>query len=292
MTESYPPEDSPERPAWDDPTGPQAGSGPDEQMWPPGTAAPFRPDVTEDVPPAPVVPAEPAWSDPAAPDLAAATDPGAGFPAAPAAPAAPPPGMAETVVFTDPLAPLPATGEGAGPGGQAGSPSTAQQAKEQAAGVAQRGAEAGQRTADVARQQAGQVADEAKRQGISLLRQAQDELGQQAADGQSRLAERLRTLADELTSMADGSGHDGMAADLARQAASRLHTAGTWLGSRTPADVTAEVESFARRRPGAFIALAAAAGLAAGRLTRGLKDAGTDDSSASAGGWPGAGGQP
>jgi hypothetical protein len=215
----------------------------------------------------------------------------AGAPDGPWAPV-PPPGTEQTVVLTDPLTSLPSTGEGADLGGQAGSQSTAQQAKEQAAGVAQRGAEAGQRTADVARQQAGQVAGEAKRQGISLLRQAQDELGQQAADGQSRLAARLSTLADELASMADGSDHDGMAADLARQAASRLHTAGTWLGRRTPAEVTAEVESFARRRPGAFIALAAAAGLAAGRLTRGLKDAGADDAGAAPGSWPGAGGQP
>jgi hypothetical protein len=38
-----------------------------------------------------------------------------------------------------------------------------------------------------------------------------------------------------------------------------------------------EVQSFARRRPGVFVALAAAAGLAAGRLTRGVKSVGADD---------------
>ena len=38
-----------------------------------------------------------------------------------------------------------------------------------------------------------------------------------------------------------------------------------------------EVQSFARRRPGVFVALAAAAGLAAGRLTRGVMSADADD---------------
>jgi hypothetical protein len=37
-----------------------------------------------------------------------------------------------------------------------------------------------------------------------------------------------------------------------------------------------EVQSFARRRPGVFLALAAAAGLVAGRLTRGIKAASSD----------------
>jgi hypothetical protein len=34
-----------------------------------------------------------------------------------------------------------------------------------------------------------------------------------------------------------------------------------------------ELQSFARRRPGMFLAITAGAGLIAGRLTRGLKDA-------------------
>ncbi len=165
-----------------------------------------------------------------------------------------------------------------GPGDLAGAPqSTTDVVKDQAASVGQTGVQAGRQTAEVARQQAAEIAAETSRQARSLLRQAQDELEQQAADGQRRLADQLRSLGEELASMADGSGQDGMAADLARQTAGRLRQAGGWLGERKPADVTAEVESFARRRPGAFIALALGAGLAAGRLTRGMKDAAADD---------------
>jgi hypothetical protein len=83
-----------------------------------------------------------------------------------------------------------------------------------------------------------------------------------------------------------------MAAELTRQAASRLHGAASWLDSREPADLLEEVRSFARRRPGAFLLAAAATGLAAGRLTRGLA-AGSDGaagSNGSAGGNGGPGG--
>jgi hypothetical protein len=46
--------------------------------------------------------------------------------------------------------------------------------------------------------------------------------------------------------------------------------------------VVDEMQSFARRKPALFLALAAGAGLVAGRLTRGLKDASSDDSAATA----------
>ena len=145
--------------------------------------------------------------------------------------------------------------------------------------------------ADVAREQASGVAAEAGRQGRDLLRQAQNQLEEQAAQGQQRLAAGLLSLSDELSSMADGSTQGGAAADLARDAASRARDAGQWLGGRRPAQVVDEVQSFARRRPGVFLALAAAAGLVAGRLTRGIKAA-SSDGPARAGGLPATGGVP
>ena len=82
--------------------------------------------------------------------------------------------------------------------------------------------------------------------------------------------------------MADASGQDGMAAGLAHQVASRVRDAGQWLGDRKPGQVVDEVQSFARRKPTVFLVLAAGAGLVAGRLTRGLKDAGSNNSAAAA----------
>ena len=153
---------------------------------------------------------------------------------------------------------------------------TAEVVKDQAADLSHSGIQAGKHAADVAREQASGVAAEAGSQGKDLLRQAQDQLAEQAAQGQQRLAAELLSLSDELSSMADGSGQGGVAADLARHAASRARDAGQWLGDRRPAQVMDEVQSFARRRPGVFVALAAAAGLAAG-LTRGVKSAAADD---------------
>ena len=57
--------------------------------------------------------------------------------------------------------------------------------------------------------------------------------------------------------------------DLAQEAARCVGEIAHWLDNHEPADVLNEVKRFARRRPVAFLALAAAAGVVAGRVTRG-----------------------
>jgi hypothetical protein len=114
------------------------------------------------------------------------------------------------------------------------------------------------------------------------LRQLFDQLTGEATDqasGQTqRAVQGLRSLGSELSGMAESQqGQSGMAADLARQGASRLDAAAGWLEGREPGEILDEVRSFARRRPGTFIAGAAILGLIGGRMTRGL----TADSSAS-----------
>jgi hypothetical protein len=157
---------------------------------------------------------------------------------------------------------------------------TADVVKDQATDLSHSSIQTGKHVAGVAREQASGVAVEAGRQGRDLLHQAQGQLEEQAAHGQQRLANQLLSLSDELRSMVGASGEDGMAADLASQAASRVRDAGQWLEDRKPGQVAEEVQSFARRRPAVFLALAVGAGLVAGRLTRGLKDASSDESAA------------
>jgi hypothetical protein len=70
--------------------------------------------------------------------------------------------------------------------------------------------------------------------------------------------------------MADKGDSSSMATQLARQAADQAHSLGSWLENREPGDVLGEVKRFARRKPGAFLAIAAGAGFLSGRLTRGL----------------------
>jgi hypothetical protein len=158
---------------------------------------------------------------------------------------------------------------------------TTQLVKDQASDLANSSVQAGKHVGDVAREQASGVAAEAGRQGRSLLEQAQGQLQEQAAEGQHRIAQKLLSLSDELRSMAENSSQ-GVAVDVTQQAASRVGDAGHWLEKREPGQVVSEVQSFARRRPAVFLMLAAGAGLVAGRLTRGLKDATAGDSTETA----------
>jgi uncharacterized phage infection (PIP) family protein YhgE len=148
--------------------------------------------------------------------------------------------------------------------------STTDVAKQQTTEVADTAKQAGAHVADTVKEQAGQVTDEAKNQAKELLSQAQTELSEQAATTQQRVSEGLHALADELTGMAKNSEQDGVAADLARQAADRARTAAGWLADRDPGSLLNEVRSFARRKPGTYLAIALGAGVLAGRLTRGL----------------------
>lgn len=152
--------------------------------------------------------------------------------------------------------------------------------EDQASDLGHSGIQTGKHLAGVAREQASEVAAEAARQGRGLLQQAQGQLEERVALGQNRLADQLLSLGDELRSMADASGRGGMAAGLAHRAASRACDAGQWLNAHEPRQVAEEMQSFARRRPMVFLVLAAGAGLVAGRLTRGFKDANSDDSAA------------
>jgi hypothetical protein len=168
------------------------------------------------------------------------------------------------------------------PGGQStDAPSTVDVAKEQAAAVRHGAADAGQHVADVAKDQAQSVVAEAGSQTADLLRQARSELTDQANAQQQRVARGLHALGDELQSMARRSEQPGVATDLARQASSKTHDIASWLDSREPGQLVQELRAFARQRPGTFLLAAAGAGLLAGRLTRGVKDASSTDGSGS-----------
>ena len=134
----------------------------------------------------------------------------------------------------------------------------------------------------MAKDQAGQVTAEAGRQVRQLVGQAQSELSTQAQAQQEKLAGGLRSVAQQLRSMANNSDQPGVATDLAHQAADKAHQVASWLDDRDPRSVLDEVRSYARRRPGTFLAIALGAGLVAGRLTRGLA-ANPDEMNGSAG---------
>jgi hypothetical protein len=157
-------------------------------------------------------------------------------------------------------------------GDSQGEQGTTEVAKEQAADLKQGTVQAGQHVASVAKEQAATVTSEAKTQAKNLLDQARSELGQQASTQQQRVADGLKSLSQELHSMSQHSDQPGPAAQLARHGAQATEQVASWFDGRDPGALVDEVRSFARRRPGTFLLLAAGAGLMAGRLTRGLKD--------------------
>jgi hypothetical protein len=152
-------------------------------------------------------------------------------------------------------------------------------AKDQAGQLGQSAADAGQHVTEVAKDQAGAVVSEAGRQAKDLLQQAHSELSEQAAAQQQKIASGLRSIADELHSMSAHAGDRGVATDLAKQAAGKAHDIAGWLDEREPGQLLSEVRSFARERPGAFLALSLGAGLVTARLARGVAGASSEDQS-------------
>src|SRR5690606_21673137 len=133
--------------------------------------------------------------------------------------------------------------------------------------------DAGRDLAHEAKERAGDVAHEAGERARDLLGDVRSGLSSQAGSQQERLASGLHHLGAELSDMSGASEDPGYATDLAQRGSDVAHRLGEWFEQREPGDVLHEVEDFARRRPGAFIAIAAGAGLLVGRLLRGAKDA-------------------
>ena len=161
------------------------------------------------------------------------------------------------------------------------SPSTPAVAKDEAAEVARTAAQSGGQVAGTVGEQARRVTSETADQARNLFEEGKGQLAGQARDGQRKAASGLHTLADQLHGMSEKSDGQGMLPEVTRQAAERARTVATWLEEREPGDLLEEVRSFARRKPGVFLAGAALAGIVVGRLTRGVIAAESDSSPSS-----------
>jgi hypothetical protein len=159
-----------------------------------------------------------------------------------------------------------------------GSPSMTDKASE----AASQGKEAVGQVTQTAAEHAQEVKDEAVRQARDLAGEARQQLSSQVGQQHRSLVTNIRSLGSELGSMADGSGgKSGLATELVGQARERLDGVADWLDGRDPNQILDEVRSYARRRPGMFLLGALAAGVVAGRVTRGVVAAHTSDDSAS-----------
>ena len=152
------------------------------------------------------------------------------------------------------------------------------EAQGQAQAVAQDAKSKAQDLAATAQHEAGHVKDEAMDQVKSLASSVQEQVGSQAQTQQERLAGQARTYTDDLHRLVSG---EQPQTDLVRQGfasvADRAESLTQRLETASPQDLLQDVRSFAARRPGTFLAIALGAGLVAGRLTRGMRDAGQPD---------------
>lgn len=152
-------------------------------------------------------------------------------------------------------------------------------AKDEAADVAGDAKSAASDVAGSAKEQASKVASEATGQAKQLFGQASGELKEQAGAQQEKAAAGLRQVGDQLGSMADGAD-SGVAGELVRTLSGRAHGVAGWLEGRDPGSLLEDVKSYAARKPGTFIAIAAVSGLLAGRVVKSLTAEAKDEKAA------------
>lgn len=172
----------------------------------------------------------------------------------------------ETDLHVEPVPPaVPDTGDTS----DSNATSVSGTAKDEAGKVADTGIQAATNVAGTAKDEAANVLAETKQQAKTLFESVRGEVTSQGGAQQQRLASGLHSLAQELGGMASGSDQSGPLTDLVEQAARKSGELADWLESHEPADLLSEVQSFARRRPVAFLALCGLAGVVAGRIARG-----------------------
>ncbi|WP_369198274.1 hypothetical protein [Streptomyces djakartensis] len=136
---------------------------------------------------------------------------------------------------------------------------------EAAATVGQTGQATGQ-VAATAAQQAKEVAGEVRHQAGSVVQDLRGRAMQEAEGQTRRAAEVLRQWAQDVAGLAENAPGDSPARSVAGQVADRGHRAADYVDKQGVEGILADVQGFARRRPGLFLGGALLAGLAAGRM--------------------------
>ncbi|MEU7903444.1 hypothetical protein [Actinoplanes sp. NPDC049118] len=142
--------------------------------------------------------------------------------------------------------------------------------------VANEGAQAAGQAAtevkDTAKEQALRVGTEAKTQVRNVASEVRDRVSQQARTQNDNLVGTIRQTADQLDEMR-GDRAGSPAATVVSRVADGGRQLADYLDRNGPEGVLREVQDFARRRPGAFLATALAAGFVVGRLGKGVANA-------------------
>ncbi|WP_411102880.1 hypothetical protein [Streptomyces sp. cmx-4-9] len=140
-----------------------------------------------------------------------------------------------------------------------------------------------------AKEQAANVVGEATAQARDLVGELRTQLTGQAETQTQRLAENVRRLSQELRELGENGKPDSTMADVARQLADGGHKVASHMDTRGPDGLVSDLQSFARRRPGVFLAGAALAGFVVARAGKGISAAASSETTGSGGTSPAGG---
>ena len=166
----------------------------------------------------------------------------------------------------------------AGQGPSSGEQSPVKQAAGQSAQAA--GQAAGE-VKDTAKEQVQRVGAEAKTQARNVASEVRGKVSDQARTQNDKIVGGIRQMADHLDEMRGDRDETPATQVVSRVAESGRQLAG-YLETKGPEGVLREVEDFARRRPGAFLASALVAGFVVARLGKGVAKADEPSSTTSA----------
>jgi hypothetical protein len=134
--------------------------------------------------------------------------------------------------------------------------------------------EQGKHVGDVAKSEAQNVTAEAQQQARNVVQDARTQIEEQSKSQLDNLVTMLQGFGDDLERMARGEGTSaGIAQDVVTQVSEKARSFSSQIQGREPGELLDQARDFARRKPGTFLLGALAAGVVAGRLTRGAKDA-------------------
>jgi len=131
--------------------------------------------------------------------------------------------------------------------------------------------------AATAQDEAGRVADEVRHQTRELALDARDELRRQGEHQAEQLGHTVADIGVHLQALAEGRPEEaGRVQEVTSRIADQVQQLGHRMEERGLEGTLDELQRFARHRPGAFLAGAAAVGFAASRLTRAAAEDGQD----------------
>lgn len=147
-------------------------------------------------------------------------------------------------------------------------------ARDRGAAVARNAQDEAASVAGTAQQEAGHVAEEARHQARNVAEDARRQLRDQAQTQTDHLGEAMESVGKQLHALAEGHPQDaGRVGEFAESIAERVEHLGHRVNELGFDGTVEEVQRFARRRPGAFLAGAAVLGFAATRFAQGAKQA-------------------